>query len=119
MTTQEVANKLVDLCRKGEFETAYKELYAPDCVSIEPAGSPMEVCNGLEEMAAKGQAWNEQMEAFHGSSVGDPVVSKDHFSMTMMMDATFKEGGRQKMEELCVYEVKDGRIVKEQFFYSM
>jgi hypothetical protein len=25
--------------------------------------------------------------------------------------------GRSTMEELCVYEVKDGKIVKEQFFY--
>jgi len=35
MTTQEIATKLVDLCRKGDFETVYRELYSPDCVSIE------------------------------------------------------------------------------------
>ena len=37
-TTQEVADRLVTLCRKGEFENAIKELYAPDVVSIEPEG---------------------------------------------------------------------------------
>ena len=119
MTTQEIATKLADLCRKGEYETIYKELYAPNCVSIEPKGAQMEVCNGLEEMAAKGKAWNESMEEFHGSSVGEPIVSGDHFCMTMMMEATFKGIGREKMDELCVYEVKDGKIVKEQFFYNM
>jgi len=119
MNTQEVATKLADLCRKGEFETIYRDLYSPECVSIEPKGAPMEVCNGMEEMAAKGKAWNESMEEFHGSAVGEPIVAGDHFSMTMMMDATFKEEGRQKMDELCVYQVKDGKIVKEQFFYSM
>ncbi len=119
MTTKEIATRLADLCRKGEFETVYKELYAPDCVSIEPKGSQMEVCNGLEEMAAKGKAWNESMEKFHGSTVGEPIVAGDHFSMTMTMDATFKGIGREKMNELCVYEVKDGKIVKEQFFYNM
>jgi len=119
MTTKEIATRLADLCRTGEFETAYKELYAPECVSIEPKGAQMEVCNGLEEMAAKGKAWNESMEEFHGSSVGEPIVAGDHFSMTMTMDATFKEIGREKMNELCVYEVKDGKIISEQFFYNM
>ena len=117
MTTQEIANRLIELCRKGDFPAVYQELYAPDCVSIEPKGAPMEVCQGLEEMAAKGKAWNESMQEFHGSDIGEPIVSGNHFSMSMMMDATFKEGGRTKMEELCVYEVKDGKIVKEQFFY--
>jgi len=117
MTTQEIATKLVDLCRKGDFETVYRELYSPDCVSIEPAGSPMEICTGMEEIAAKGKAWNESMEAFHGSEVGDPIVAQDHFSLTMSMDATFKDRGREQMNELCLYEVKEGKIVKEQFFY--
>ena len=119
MTTQQIANRLVDLCRQGDFETVYRELYAPHCVSIEPKGSPMEVCEGLEAMAAKGKAWNESMQEFHGSSVGDPIVAGDHFSLTMIMEATFKEGGRQKMEEICVYEVNNGKVVKEQFFYAM
>lgn len=117
MTTQEIATRLVDLCRKGDYKTVYEELYSPNCVSIEPKSAPMEVCEGLEAMAAKGKAWNESILEFHASSVGDPIVSGNHFCMPMMMDATFKEVGREKMDELCVYEVKDGKIVKEQFFY--
>lgn len=119
MTTQEIATRLADLCRKGEFETIYQELYAPHCISIEPKGAEMEVCEGLKAMAAKGKAWNESMEEFHGSTVGIPIVAGDHFSMTMVMEATFKGIGRAKMEEVCVYEVQEGKIVKEQFFYSM
>jgi hypothetical protein len=119
MTTQEIATRLADLCRKGEFQTVYQELYSPDCISIEPKGAMVEVCNGLEEMAAKGQAWNESMIEFHGSTVGEPIVADNHFCLTMMIDATLKETGREKMNELCVYEVKDGKIVKEQFFYEV
>lgn len=119
MSTQEIANRLVELCRKGEFETCYKELYSPDVWSIEAEGSPNRKVQGLEAIAEKGKQWNEMMEEFHGSSVGDPIVSGNHFACTMMYDATFKEGGRTKMEEICVYEVKDGKIVKEQFFYPL
>ncbi len=119
MTTQEIANRLVELCRKGDYETVYKELYSPDCVSLEPKGAMMEVCNGLEEMAAKGKAWNEMMEEYHGSSVSEPMVADNHFCIQMTMDATFKDVGREKMNEICVYQVKDGKIVKEQFFYQL
>jgi hypothetical protein len=35
----------------------------------------------------------------------------------MGMDVTMKGQGRSKMDEIAVYEVKDGKIVKEQFFY--
>lgn len=119
MTTQEIANQLVDLCRKGDFETAYRELYSPDCISIEPKGAQIELCEGMEAMKEKGRIWNESMEEFHGSTIGEPIVAGNHFCMSMSMEATFKEIGREKMDELCMYEVKDGKIVKEQFFYSM
>ena len=41
MTTQEVANRLVELCRQGQIEAAQTELYANDCSSLEPENSPM------------------------------------------------------------------------------
>jgi hypothetical protein len=35
----------------------------------------------------------------------------------MGMECTMKGMGRTKMDEIAVYEVKDGMIVKEQFFF--
>ncbi len=119
MTTKEIADKLITYCREGKYDECFRELYSPDCVSIEPKGAMFEVCNGLEEMKKKGEAWQEMMEEFHGSDVGDPIVAADHFSCTMMMEATFKGVGRQRMDEICVYKVRDGKVVQEQFFYSM
>jgi len=40
MTTKEIASRLVDLVRKGEFEKAQQELYAQDTVSMEPIETP-------------------------------------------------------------------------------
>ena len=39
MTTVEIANRLAELCKSGDFEGAQKELYADDAVSIEPHGT--------------------------------------------------------------------------------
>jgi len=36
----------------------------------------------------------------------------------MGMDVTMKGMGRVKMEEVCVYKVKDGKVVSEQFFFG-
>ena len=53
----------------------------------------------------------------HGGFSSDPVVGGNFFSVAMGMDATMKGMGRIKMDEIAVYEVTDGKIVKEQFFF--
>jgi hypothetical protein len=40
MTTTEIAERLVALCRENKYEQAQTELYSDDAVSIEPEGSP-------------------------------------------------------------------------------
>lgn len=117
MSTQEVANRLVELCRAGDYETCYKELYAEDAWSIEPESAPTPPVQGMAAFKEKGKKWNEMMEEFHGSSIGDPICGDKFFSCTMSTDITFKGQGRVKMNEICVYEVENGKIVKEQFFY--
>jgi len=42
-------------------------------------------------------------------------VAGSSFACTMHMDVTMKGQGRMDMTELCVYQVKDGKIVSEQF----
>ena len=116
MTTSEVANRLYNLCNEGDFTTCYQELYSPQCQSIEADGT---VCNGLEEMAEKGKQWNAGIEEFHGSSIGQPVISGNYFSLPMSMQIKFKGAPAvTNFEEICVYQVKDGKVVKEQFFYD-
>ncbi len=119
MNTQEVANKLVNFCKTGNFQEAQETLYAANAVSVEPEGSPNPVTEGMEAIAAKGQQWSNMIEEVHSMEISEPIVAGNHFSLTMKNDVTFKERGRQKMEEVCVYEVKDGKIVREQFFYPL
>jgi len=117
MTTQEVANRLVELCRMGQYETAQQELYADDAVSIDPDSSPVKVVRGLEGIREKGKMFQSMLEEMHGGSVSDPLVAGNHIAITMTIDATMKGQGRMVMEEVCVYQVKDGKIVLEQFFF--
>lgn len=122
MNTQAIAARLVELCRQGKYEQAQDELYADDAVSIEMDGLPPEMARdtrGLEAIREKGRQFNAGIEVMHGGSVGDPIVTGNWFSLVMTMDATFKERGRVDMREICVYQVRDGKIVREQFFYDV
>ena len=60
MTTQEIANKLVELCRKGDFEKAQNDLFSQDAVSIEQESSPTfeKETKGLPAIHEKGKKWN-------------------------------------------------------------
>jgi len=119
MTTQEVAKRLVELCRTGDWETAQKELYAEHATSTEATDDfGPRMVQGMEAIREKGKKWAGMVEDLHGATVSEPVISDDHFAISMQMDITYKGGPRTKDTELCVYGVKDGKIVSEQFFYA-
>jgi len=118
MTTKDIAEKLVSYCRNGEDQKAYQELYSPEITSIEMQ-EPMKEVHGFEGIAKKGQWWEENFEV-HGTEVSAPLVADNHFSVRFWMDTTHKPSGqRSQMNEIAVYEVKDGKIWKEQFFYDI
>jgi hypothetical protein len=54
----------------------------------------------------------------HSVEVSEPLVAGNWFSVVMTLDVTMKEYGRVTMREVCVYHVKDDKIVQEQFFYD-
>ncbi|MDB5134691.1 MAG: nuclear transport factor 2 family protein [Mucilaginibacter sp.] len=119
MNAQEVANRLVQLCREGKDMDAINELYDDNIVSIEPEGSPMTGRTvGKEAVSESTKRWYSSVEQLHSANISDPIVSGNFFACTMNFDITFKGQGRNKMDELCVYEVEDGKIVTSQFFYN-
>ncbi len=120
MTTQEVAARFNELSQTGQYDKIQDELYAANAVSIEPAhAAAMGMVNaeGIEAIKAKGAAFNAMVEEMHSGYSTEPVIAGNHFSVAMGMDITMKGMGRSKMDEIAVYEVKDGKIVKEQFFF--
>ena len=117
MTTQKIANRLIELCRKGQIDQAQKELYGENMVSLEPTGARVEKAEGFQAVAEKGKQFAGMIEETHSLSITEPIVDGKHFSMGMKLDVTMKGRGRTLLEEICVYKVEDGKIVFEQFFY--
>lgn len=121
MNTQQVADRLVSLCRDQKNVAAVKELYASDIVSTEVPWVPnMDVVSkGKEAVTKKNVDWLANIKTMHKSTVSDPMVVGNHFTLKMTFDATRQDESAYHIEELCVYEVSDGKIISEQFFYSI
>lgn len=118
MTVAQIASRLAEYCRKEEFTQAQEELYADDAVSIEPYETPGfdKETRGLEALKEKDRKFSSMVESRHGTTVSEPQIAGNAFSFVLTMDLKMKGRDREKMEELCVYTVKDGKIIAEQFF---
>ena len=117
-TTQEVANRFHELAQQGNWMRIQEELYSDDAESIEPAHSmALQSAKGKDALKQKGEMFNSMVEEMHGGYSSEPIVAGNHFAVAMGMEATMKGQGRSKMDEIALYEVRDGKIVKEQFFF--
>lgn len=117
------ADALVAHCRNQTESEALATLYAPDVESVEafagPTGSA--VSKGIKEIEAKHAWWAENFEVHGGSVDGPHLHGEDRFAVIFELDATNKATGeRSDMKEVAVYTVGgDGKIVREEFFYTM
>jgi len=118
MTIYEIAARLVILCRQGQFETAQKELFSKDVTSTEPYATPAfeKETKGLDAIIEKGHKFDSMVEKMHTLEVSEPLIATNSFCCTLRMEITMKERGHMDMTELCVYEVKDGKIIAETFY---
>jgi SnoaL-like domain len=118
MTTQEVANRFNELAQTGQWDKIQDELFSADAVSIEPPHAQgMQSADGLPAIKEKGKQFAAMVEEMFGGYSNEPQVAGNYFAVAMGMDCKMKGMDRSKMDEIVVYEVKDGKIVKEQFFY--
>jgi hypothetical protein len=121
MTTQELAARYHELASERKFIEIQDKFYGEQVVCQEPEkaasmGMPV-FTNGLEAVKAKGIARRAMMETLHSYTCSEPIVAGEFFSVVLKQEVTFKGKPRMALEEIGVFHVKDGKIVKEQFFY--
>ena len=120
-STAALAQELVSLCRAGKYLDAVARLYSKDIVSVEPIDSPQKPAEmrGIDVIRGKNERWVENNEIHKADAIG-PFVGEDQFVVRYEFDFTAKQSGqRMQMSEMGLYTVKDGKIVREQFFYHM
>lgn len=118
MTVSEIALRLAELCNVGDFEKAQKELFAEDVISIEQEASPgfEKKTKGLNAILEKGKRFSAMVEEMHSYRVTDHLVVGNMIAFSLILEVTMKGQTRSTLSELCVYKVKDEKIISEQFF---
>ena len=120
MATHEIAKRYVELCQAGKNEVCLDELYAKDAVSIEAAAQPGmdRVAQGLDALRAKSKVWRES-NVVHSAEVMGPFPNDNRFAVRFTFDVTNKPSGRRmKMDEIGLFTIENGKIAREEFFYS-
>ena len=121
MTTQEIATQYREWMNQRKFLEIQETFYDEQVVSQEPekaaAMGMAVVTHGLEAVKAKGIARRATIETVHSYVCGEPIVAGDFFSAVLKQEVTFKGKPRMAIEEIGVFQVKNDKIVKEQFFY--
>lgn len=96
------------------------KLCSPDIVSVEagaPPGQDRET-KGLEGVNAKGKWWADN-HIVHAAVTEGPFPNGDRFIVRFTYDITQKAtNNRIEMDEMALYTVKDGKIVREEFSYT-
>ena len=118
MTTQEVAARFNELAQQEKWFEIQDELFADDVKSVDPPDSSyFQYAQGKSEVRKKGEDWVKRIEAAHKRYTTQPVVAGNHFAVGREVEITVQGLGRIKIDEIMLYEVRNGQIVLEQFFY--
>ncbi len=116
----QVGKELIQLCQTGKGMEAIEKLYDDSIVSIEARadGALPRKMQGKGEIIGKNKWWYENMEVHSMEAKGPFPHGEDRFAAVFNIDVTNKQDQQRiQMEEVGLYEVKNGKIVKEEFFY--
>jgi ketosteroid isomerase-like protein/uncharacterized protein YndB with AHSA1/START domain len=117
-TVHEVAARFNELAQQEKWFEIQDEFFANDVQSIEPPNSPyFKNARGKAAVRKKGEDFVKLIEAVHRAHTTQPVVGGNYFAVGREIDITVQGFGRIQSNQVMLYEVKDGKIVTEQFFY--
>ena len=122
MDTKQIGEKLVELCRAGKNGEAIDTLYDKDIVSVEAQAMPPMPAEmrGIDAIRGKNKWWNDNHEV-HSAEVKGPFANGDRFAVAYHYEITPKtgpsKGTRTVMDEVGLYDVKNGKIAREEFYY--
>jgi hypothetical protein len=118
MTTEEVVSRFNELAKQEKWFEIQDELFSDNVRSIDPQDSPyFGYAEGKAAVRKKGEEFVKKIEAAHRRYTTEPIVAGNHFAVGREVDITVQGFGRIQINEVMLYEVKDGQIILEQFFY--
>lgn len=110
-----IGRDLVSMFNRGLFKEIEDKFWSPSIVSVEGIGMAW---HGRKAVEAKNNGWMEQNE-IQGAAAEGPFVGASGFAVKFRMDVVERASGKRTvMDEVGVYTVQDGKIVREEFMYG-
>lgn len=119
MSADEIGKKYVALVKAGKREEVLATLFSQDAVSVEPFPPPGRdrISTGIEALRGKSKFFLEN-NLVHRDDVTGPYPHGDRFAVRFVFETTFKPTGqRRTRDEIGLFTIVDGKIVREEFFY--
>lgn len=114
----EVGKGLVEMFNDGRWREIEEAFWSPKVVSVEGLGVSL-AWEGRKAVRAKNSDWTAA-HTIHGAKAEGPFVGASGFAVRFSIDVEEKAGGkRQVMNEVGVYTLKNGKIVREEFMYGV
>jgi len=114
-TINEKVNHLNQLILQGKALDAFELYYHDEVVMQENENDPTV---GKEANRKRELEFFESITEFRGAEVLDVAASGNVSFVKWKMDYTHKDWGSRNFTQVSVQHWKDGKIVKEQFFYN-
>ena len=114
MDLRETVLHLTELVKTGQAEEAYRTYYAPDVQmqeNNEPPRTSVQASIDRQNNAVAGTTVNE----FAPRSI---TVDGDRVAIEWVIDITAPDGSTVHVEEVAVQTWRDGKVVKERFYYD-
>lgn len=112
---REIGADLVALFNSGKGDEVEKKWWSPAIVSVEGMGMAF---SGLKAAQQKNSEWMENHEVLGGAAEG-PYVGASGFAVKFRIHVRERATGKDiQMDEVGVYTVQDGKIVREEFMYG-
>lgn len=116
-TPAEIGTDLVARFNRGELREIETKWHSPDLVSVEGVGVAM-AWSGRKAVEQKNEEWMAT-HRLHGASAEGPFLGASGFAVKFAMDVEdTSTNQRVMMEEVGVYTVQNGKIVREEFMYG-
>ena len=119
---QRIGLRFMELVKEGKDTEIVKTMYSEDAVSIEASSTgdmPTE-CKGIEAILKKHDWWFKNME-FIGGDVKGPFPNREGTRFAVYFSMKIKDkntGDVTNGEEVGLFTVENGKIIREEFFYE-
>jgi hypothetical protein len=118
LTIQEIVARYEELAKNEKWFEIQDEFFAGNVTSTDPGHSPyFGYAEGKAAVRKKGEDFIKKITDFHGAYTTPAIIGGNHFAVGRGVDITVEGFGRIKIDQIMLYEVKDGKIISEQFFY--